>query len=67
MSFMAKELVPIILYIVVLRSVLAKQETLFQHNNLSSVDAICKGSSKDKVVIHQLRCLYFSLPIFTLN
>ena len=63
-SIMAKELVPILLSCIVWGPVLAKYRALFQCDNLSLVAAICKGSSKDKVVMHLLRCLWFFIAYF---
>ena len=56
-SIMAKELVPILLSCIVWGPTLAKHRILFQCDNLSLVAAICKNSSKDKVIMHLLRCL----------
>ena len=67
MSIMAKELVPILLSCVVWGSILAKHRALFQCDNLSPVDAIRKGSSKDKVVMHLLRCLWFFTAYFDIE
>ena len=67
MSIMAKELVPILLSCVIWGSILAKHKVLFQCDNLSLVDAIHKGSSKDKVVMHLLRCLWFFTAHFDIE
>ena len=48
-------------------SILAKYKVLFQCDNLSLVDAIHKGSSKDKVVMHLLRCLWFFTAYFEIE
>ena len=66
-SIMAKELVPILLSCIVWGPVLAKHRALFQCDNLSLVAAICKGSSKDKVVMHLLRCLWFFIAYFDID
>ena len=63
-SIMAKELVPILLSCIVWGPILAKHRALFQCDNLSLVAAIHKGSPKDKVVMHLLRCLWFFITYF---
>ena len=67
MSIMAKELVPILLSCVIWGFILAKHEVLFHCDNLSLVDAIHKGSSKDKVVMHLLRYLWFFIAYFDIE
>ena len=66
-SIMAKELVPILLSCIVWGPILAKHKALFQCDNLSLVAAIHKGSSKDKVVMHMLRCLWFFIAYFDIE
>ena len=66
-SIMAKELVPILLSCVIWGSILAKHKVLFQCDNLSLVDTIHKGSSKDKVVMYLLRCLWFLTAYFDIE
>ena len=63
-NIMAKELVPIILSCAVWGPLLTKKTTVFQCDNRSVVDAINKGSSKDAMVMHLLRCLWFFTAIF---
>ena len=59
---MAKELVPIILSC----AVWGRQLTtiLFQCDNTGVVAAVQKGSSKDDLVMHLLRCLWFFTAYF---
>ena len=61
---MAKELVPILLSCVTWGS---KHKVLLKCNDLSLVDAIQKGSSKDKVVMHLFRCLWFFTAYFDIE
>lgn len=63
-NIMAKELVPIILSCAVWGPVITKKTTIFQCDNRAVVDAINKGSSKDIMVMHLLRCLWFFTAIF---
>ena len=58
---MAKELVPIVLGCAVWGLLLAKKLTVFQCDNHGLVQAFNKGSSKDLMVMHQLRCLWVFL------
>jgi len=64
---MAKELVPIIFSCTVWGSLLTKTCVEFQCDNLSLVKAINKGSSKDVMVMHLLRCLWFFQAIFDIS
>ena len=64
---MAKELVPIILSCTVWGPLITKKTTIFQCDNHSVVDAINKGSSKDAMVMHLLRCLWFFTAIFDIQ
>ena len=54
-----KELVPIILSCAVWGLLLTKKTTVFQCDNRSVVDVMNKGSSKDAMVMHLLRCVWF--------
>ena len=62
-SIMAKEMVPILLSCAVWRSMLSKRSIEFKCDNRSVVDAIKKGSSKDVMAMHLLRCLWFLTAI----
>ena len=56
---MVKELVPIIISCAVWGPQFAGRTTLFQCDNLGLVAAITKSSSKDKIVMHLHRSLWF--------
>ena len=62
---MPKELVPIIFSCVIWGPLLARTHTQFQCDNL--VKAIQKGSSKDNMVMHLLRCLWFFQALFDIS
>ena len=64
-SIMAKELVPIIFSCVVWGPLLTRRHVEFYCDNLSLVEAINKGSSKDLMVMHLLRCLWFYLTLLS--
>jgi len=64
---MAKELVPIIFSCAVWGPLLARTCTEFHCDNLSLVEAINKGSSKDQMVMHLLRCLWFFQAVFDIS
>ena len=66
-SIMTKELVPIIFSCAVWGSLLTKTHVEFQCDNLGLVEAINKGSSKDVMVMHLLRCLWFFPAIFDIS
>jgi len=66
-SIMAKKLVPIIFSCAVWGSLLTKTPVGFQCDNLSLMEAINKGSSKDVMVMHLLRCLWFFQAIFDIS
>ena len=66
-NIMAKELVPIILSCAVWGPLIARKTTVFQSDNCSLVDAINKGSSKDPMVLHLLRCLWFFTAIYDMQ
>ena len=64
---MAKELVPIVMGCAVWGPQFAGHTTLFQCDNLGLVVAINKGSSKDKIVMHLLRSLWFFVATFDIH
>ena len=66
-SIMAKELVPIVFSSAVWGPLLSKRSIEFRCDNRSLVDAINKGSSKDNMVMHLLRCLWFFTAIFNIK
>ena len=66
-SIMAKELVPIVLSCAVWGTSLSRSRVKFQCDNLILVEVINKGSSKDVMVMHLLRCLWFFQAFFNLN
>ena len=63
---MAKELVPIVFSYAIWAPLLARSHTEFQCDNLSLVEAINKGNSKDPMVMHLLRCLWFLQALFNI-
>lgn len=63
-GIMAKELVPIVLSCIVWGPQLSKQSVLILCDNLSLVNAVNKGTSKDPLVMHLLRCLWFFTAYF---
>ena len=67
MDIMAKELVPIVLSCAVWDSLLPKKILEFKCDNQSLVEAINKGSSKEPVVMHLLRCLWFFSAFFEIT
>ena len=66
-GIMAKELVPILLSCIIWGPQLSKQSVLILCDNLSSVNAINKGASKDTLVMHLLRCLWFFTAYFDIT
>ena len=66
-NIMAKELVPIVISCAMWGPLLSKKHTEFHCDNQSLVDAINKGSSKDEMVMHLLRCLWFFTAIFNIR
>ena len=66
-NIMAKELVPIVISCAMWGPLLSKKHTEFHCDNQSLVDAINKGSSKDDMVMHLLRCLWFFTAIFNIR
>jgi len=61
---MAKELVPIIFPCIVWGRCLSRHHINFCCDNANLVITINKGSSKDKFVMHLLRCLSFFITHF---
>ena len=68
-NIMAKELVPISISCAVCPPppLLAHKQPQFQCDNQSLVSAINKGSSKDNMVMHLLRCLWFIITSFDIH
>ena len=66
-SIMAKEMVPILLSCAVWSRMLSKRNIEFKCDNRSAVEAIRKGSSKDIMAMHLLRCLWFLTAIFDIQ
>ena len=66
-SIMAKETVPILLSCAVWSRMLSKRNIEFKCDNRSAVEAIRKGSSKDIMAMHLLRCLWFLTAIFDIQ
>ena len=66
-GIMAKELIPILFTCVVWGVQLSQRHINFQCDNASLVMAINKGSSKDKFVMHLLRCLWFFVAHFNIQ
>ena len=64
---MAKELVPIIISCAIWGQNLAKKRVEFQCDNHSLVIAINKGTTKDTLVMHLLRCLWFFTALFDID
>ena len=66
-GIMAKELVPILLGCIIWGPQLSKQSVLVLCDNLSLVNAINKGASKDTLVMHLLCCLWFFTAYFDIT
>jgi len=66
-DIMAKELVPIVLSCVVWGPLLSGSRVEFKCNNSSVVDSINKGSSKEPLVMHLLRYLWFFTAYFDIK
>ena len=66
-NIMAKEMVPIVLSCAVWGKLLSKQRVEFRCDNHSLVDAITKGSSKEDMVMHLLRSLWFFTVVFDIE
>ena len=67
MDIMAKELVPIVLSCAIWGPLLPTKSIKFKCDNSSLVDAINKGSSKEPMVMHLLRCLWFFAALFEIK
>ena len=67
MDIMAKELVPIVLSCAVWGPLLPRKILEFKCDNQGLVEAINKGSSKEPVVMHLLRCLWFFSAFFEIT
>jgi len=59
MDIMAKELVPIVMSCALWGPLLSNKTLEFKCDNRGLIDAINKGPSKERVVMHLLRCLWF--------
>ena len=66
-NIMAKELVPIIISCAVWGPLLQKSSTEFHCDNQDLIASINKGSSKDTMVMHLLRCLWFFTAAFDIH
>ena len=66
-NIMAKELVPIIISCMVWGSLLKQRSTEFHCDIQGLVAVINKGSSKDAVVMHLLRCIWFFTAVFDIH
>jgi len=66
-GIMAKELVSIVLSCAIWGPQLAKQPVLILCDNLSLVNSVNKGSSKDTMVMHLLHCLWFFTAYFDIT
>ena len=64
---MANVLVPILLSCAVWSRMLTKRKIEFKCDNWSVVEAVKKGSSKDTMAMHLLRCLWFLTAIFDIQ
>ena len=67
MDIMAKELVPIVLSCAIWGPQLPRKILEFKYDNQGLVNAINKGSSKEPVVMHLLRCLLFFSAFFEIT
>jgi len=66
-DIMAKELAPIVLSCAIWGPLLPRKILEFKCDNQGLVDAINKGSSKEPVVMHLLRCLWFFSAFFEIT
>jgi len=66
-GIMAKELILILFTCIVWGAQLSQHHINFQCDNASLVMAINKGSSKDKLVMHLLQCLWFFVAHFDIQ
>ena len=67
LGIMAKELVPIVISCTVWGRSLAKKKIEVKCNNQSLVIAINKGTARDPLVMHLLRCLWFFTALFDID
>ena len=67
MDIMAKELVPIVLSCAVWGPLILDKKLVFRCDNNSLVGAINKGSSKEPMVMHLLRCLWLFSAFFEIK
>ena len=66
-DIMAKELEPIIISCTIWAPLLVHKAIQFQCDNQSLVSDINKRSSKDSMVMHLLRCLWFIAASFDIH
>ena len=66
-DIMAKELVPIVLSCAIWGPILAGHSVEFKCDNQGVVESIRKGSSKEPVTMHLLRCLWFFSAHFSIR
>jgi len=66
-GIVAKELVPILFSCAVCGPTLSRKQIEFKCDNLALVEEINKGSSKDSMVIHLLRRLWFFTVYFDIS
>jgi len=64
MDIMEKKLAPIVLSCSIWSPLPPRKIKTFKCNNRGLVDTIYKGSSKEPVVVHLLRCLWFFQPFW---
>ena len=64
---MAKEMMPIMLSCVVWGPQFAKQSVYIQCDNSNVVAAIKKGSARNSMVMHLLRCLWFFVAHYDIH
>ena len=62
-----KRACPIVLSCAIWSKTLSQYKTEFRCDNLSVVEATKKGSSKDSMAMHLLRCLWFLTAMFDIN
>ena len=67
MSIMAKELVPIVFSCAVWGPQLSGRTILFRCDNSSVVAAVNKGTAKESIVMHLLRCLWFFTAFYDIS
>ena len=64
---MAKELVPIVISCAVWGPYFAHKTVLFLCDNISVVNVVAKGYSRNKTVMHLLKSLWFFAATFDIN